>query len=266
MNCVTQVVTSCHLYTKSLIGFSCRFIPFSSLSISLLRFSERRMLSIKVSIFIIHLLVTHIGHAFILVYSITDKESFEEVCRLRELIIEVKKNSSRNNSAANSRRGSAVTATSMTQVPVKTEARHSRDEENENSSESSSPSFDPPPIVIVANKSDLNDQREVSKEIVDCECIDWDVAFVECSAKDNDNVIRIFHQLMLQAHLKGILKGLSSSTSPGLTVGHNLVIEPKRERRRSSLPVNELFHHHFQKLSHKSPTSPDSKRTSCTVS
>lgn len=176
-------------------------------------------------------------------------------------MIEVKKNSSRNSSAPSSRRSSSVAP--LTQVPLKEARRESREEDEQENDEGLPASFEAPPIVIVANKSDLNDQREVSKEIVDCECIDWDVAFVECSAKNNEKVMGIFHQLMLQAHLKGILKGLSST---GFSAGHSLVVEPKRERRRSSLPVNELFHHHFQKLSHRSPTSPDSKRTSCIVS
>lgn len=123
-------------------------------------------------------------------------------------------------------------------------------------------SNDVPPIVIVANKSDLKENRQVSKELAECECIDWDVAFVEASAKEDENIVNIFQQLLLQAHLKGVLKGISAAVNAGNTLN----IEPKRERRRSSLPVNELFHHHLSKLSHRSPTSPDPKRNSCALS
>ena len=181
-------------------------------------------------------------------YAIDDKDSFDEIIRLREMIIEVKKaasGSSSNNSTTGHSRSSRVTE----ECPEET-----RDAE--------AASHDAPPIVIVANKSDLSDHRQVSKEAAECECIDWDVAFVEASAKDNDKVTTVFHQLLLQAHLKGVLKGISAAVNAGNT----LVVEPKRERRRSSLPVNELFHHHLSKLSHRSPTSPDSKRNSCALS
>lgn len=179
-------------------------------------------------------------------YAIDDKDSFDEIIRLREMIIEVKNAASGNssNSTAGHSRSSRVT------------------EECPETSDAEAASHDAPPIVIVGNKSDLSHQRQVSKESAECECIDWDVAFVEASAKDNDKVTTVFHQLLPQAHLKGVLKGISAAVNAGNT----LVVEPKRERRRSSLPVNELFHHHLSKLSHRSPTSPDSKRNSCALS
>ena len=175
-------------------------------------------------------------------YAIDDKESFDEIIRLREMILEVKNGSSNSNTSSKSSRAP--------------------DDCSEETSDAGATGHDAPPIVIVANKSDLSDNRQVSKEAAECECIDWDVAFVEASAKDNDKITSVFHQLLLQAHLKGVVKGISAAVNAGNT----LVVEPKRERRRSSLPVNELFHHHLSKLSHRSPTSPDSKRNSCALS
>ena len=105
------------------------------------------------------------------------------------------------------------------------------------------------PLVIVANKKDLDEEeRQVLTEMAECECIDWDVAFVESSAKSNDNIMNIFHTLLLQAHLKGILRSSaadSSSAGKGTGSPSKLKVEkvPKvSNRRRSSLPVNDLFH------------------------
>jgi len=48
------------------------------------------------------------------------------------------------------------------------------------------------PIVVVGNKSDLPEElRAVKIELAECECIDWDHGFVECSAKNNENIVRI---------------------------------------------------------------------------
>lgn len=131
------------------------------------------------------------GDGFILVYSVDNNESFEEVRRLRELVLEI--------------RATAV------------------------------------PIVVVANKCDINDEtRVVKKEIAEIIItIDWENGFVECSAKDNHNIMEIFKQLLIQAKI-------SYDLSPAV------------KRRRTSLP--------------NYPTSPSIKdkvllkRNSCAVS
>jgi hypothetical protein len=140
-----------------------------------------------------------------LVYSIDNAESFEEVKRLRDAVLQVK-------------------------------------------------GTDPqPPIVVVGNKSDVPESgRVIQIEMAECECIDWDHGFVECSAKNNENVVNIFSSMLIQARLKGTLPTIPTSksnqnhshrdhnslTSNGIDhVRHN-------QRRRSSLPISELFHHH----------------------
>lgn len=240
--------------------------------------------------FFLSLSFNSLGHAFVLVYSIDDKESFDEISRLRELIIQVKNasNASKSNTTSSSstttnQSTTTTTMTTSTSQPMATGPSNASGTSGSSSQMTgstprvtnsmvtlgdineqgdSSAGDDVPPIVIVANKSDLKENRQVSKELAECECIDWDVAFVETSAKEDENIVNIFHQLLLQAHLKGVLKGISAAVNAGNT----LVVEPKRERRRSSLPVNELFHHHLSKLSHRSPTSPDPKRNSCALS
>ncbi|CAG2116880.1 unnamed protein product [Medioppia subpectinata] len=140
------------------------------------------------------------GDAFILVFSVDDSETFEEVRRLRELILEIK--SSDNNDIQ----------------PVI-------------------------PICVVGNKSDFDDKRVIRKEVAESViCLDWENGYVECSAKENKNVVKIFQELMIQAKVP-------YDVGPAIANG---------KPRRSSLP--------------ECPTSPVSKdkgmpkRNSCAVS
>ncbi|GFS30535.1 dexamethasone-induced Ras-related protein 1 [Trichonephila inaurata madagascariensis] len=90
-------------------------------------------------------LAVETGDAFILVYAINDEESFEEVGRLKELLMEHK--------SCNA------------------------------------------PIVVVGNKCDLEKQRVVEKVVADTIVgIDWENRFVEASAKENINIVRIFKE------------------------------------------------------------------------
>ncbi|RWS12367.1 GTP-binding protein Di-Ras2-like protein [Dinothrombium tinctorium] len=164
------------------------------------------------------------GDAFILVYAVDDKDSFEEVKRLKDLISQVK----------------------------------GLDSDSSNV----------PPVVIAGNKCDLDDQRVFSREMTELECIDWEVGFVECSAKQNENVVQIFQQLLLQAHLRGTLKAISQPNSKSSGHGSNRETR-NQQRRRSSLPINDLFHHHMNLSNfrhHSTQRSPSRKRSSCALS
>eukprot|EP00095_Tigriopus_kingsejongensis_P011444 snap_masked-scaffold222_size251774-processed-gene-1.6 protein:Tk11444 transcript:snap_masked-scaffold222_size251774-processed-gene-1.6-mRNA-1 annotation:"gtp-binding protein rhes precursor" len=91
--------------------------------------------------------------AFIIVYSVTDLESWEEVSRLRDMIHEAK------------------------------------DEEV--------------PIVVVANKWDLEKEPSLSCETIEATVIfDWENGFVESSAKERRNINKIFKELLAQAKSK----------------------------------------------------------------
>lgn len=79
------------------------------------------------------------------------------------------------------------------------------------------------PIVVVGNKCDLEDQRAVRNEIIESVVtIDWENGFVECSAKENVNILKIFKTVLQQAHICYAL---------GKAV----------ERRRKSLPATSPY-------------------------
>jgi Ras family protein len=52
------------------------------------------------------------------------------------------------------------------------------------------------PIVLVANKVDLHAQRQVSTEEGKKAAQDWKCAFIETSAKHNQNISRVFDQML----------------------------------------------------------------------
>ena len=63
---------------------------------------------------------------------------------------------------------------------------------------------EPIPIVIVGNKSDLEEEkRQVHRQTAESTVnIDWDNGFVEVSAKDDVNVTGIFRELLAQAKVE----------------------------------------------------------------
>ncbi|XP_066292901.1 ras-related protein Rap-2a-like [Branchiostoma lanceolatum] len=82
------------------------------------------------------------------------------------------------------------------------------------------------PVVVVGNKCDMEDKRQVPKE--DAELVvelAWQHVFLESSAKERTNVVNIFKQLLHQAHIPCHL-------SPAL------------RRRRASLPVTPSANGH----------------------
>lgn len=52
------------------------------------------------------------------------------------------------------------------------------------------------PLVLVANKVDLHPQRQVSTEEGQDLAKSWNCAFIETSAKHNQNITRIFDQIL----------------------------------------------------------------------
>ncbi|ELU01289.1 hypothetical protein CAPTEDRAFT_156740 [Capitella teleta] len=115
------------------------------------------------------------GNAFLLVYSLGDDESFEEVKNLRQQILEIKRT-------------------------------------NCDSLDPTDDHLDPmnPPIVIVGNKLDLcsnesthKKDREMPKVAVESLVnIDWNHGYVEASAKENININGIFKELLSQAKVQ----------------------------------------------------------------
>ncbi|GAM18428.1 hypothetical protein SAMD00019534_016030 [Acytostelium subglobosum LB1] len=54
------------------------------------------------------------------------------------------------------------------------------------------------PRVLVGNKSDLEGERQISKEQGQSLANEWDCAFVECSGKNNVNVEEVFKQILME--------------------------------------------------------------------
>ncbi|XP_068211387.1 GTP-binding protein Di-Ras2 [Palaemon carinicauda] len=88
------------------------------------------------------------GHAFILVYSITSRQSLEELRPIWEVIREIKGN------------------------------------EHEN------------PLMLVGNKCDESDAREVQTTYGEAQAKAWKCNFMETSAKTNHNVKELFQELL----------------------------------------------------------------------
>ncbi|XP_036403554.1 rasd family member 4 [Megalops cyprinoides] len=62
------------------------------------------------------------------------------------------------------------------------------------------------PIVVVGNKTDREGERQVSSEdVLSTVELDWNNCFLEASAKENDNVVEVFRELLQQANLPSCL-------------------------------------------------------------
>lgn len=153
------------------------------------------------------------SNAFILVFSIDSEESWNEVARLREKVSDQK----------------SIVMPDKPLIPISIPSLQIIEKRGPRA-----------PMVIVCNKMDLSlDQRQVTKEVVESVVrLDWECGFVECSAKDNVNIIKVFKELLVQANIR-----------------YNL--SPAVRRRRQSLPS-------FSAASHSPKFSL--KRHSCSVS
>lgn len=93
------------------------------------------------------------GEGFLLVFSITEHESFTATSEFREQILRVKEEE-------------AI------------------------------------PLLVVGNKSDLEDRRQVSAEEATAKASEWGVQYVETSAKTRANVDKVFFDLMREVRKK----------------------------------------------------------------
>lgn len=92
------------------------------------------------------------------------------------------------------------------------------------------------PVVVVGNKTDCKGNRRVNAEdVVATMELDWNNCFLEASAKENDNVLEVFRELLQQANVP-------SHLSPAL------------RRRRETFPKNT------------GARPPMNKTNSCTMS
>ncbi|KAM9766642.1 ras-related protein Ral-B-like isoform 1-T2 [Menidia menidia] len=106
------------------------------------------------------------GEGFLLLFSITEGESFSATAELRDQILRVK------------------------------------EEEGV-------------PLLLVGNKSDLEERRRVSGEEAAAKAGEWGVQYVETSAKTRANVDKVFFDLMRAVRMKKLLEARGSSGPSG---------------------------------------------------
>lgn len=68
------------------------------------------------------------------------------------------------------------------------------------------------PFLLVGNKADLADKRQVTQDLANAKAQEWKVPYVETSAKTKENVDKVFYDLMREIHSRKIEDG-SSKTS-----------------------------------------------------
>jgi Ras-related protein Rab-6A len=88
-------------------------------------------------------------------------------------------------------------------------------------------------IVLVGNKTDLADQREVSSAEVEARASEEDIMFIETSAKDNSNIKLLFRRLATA------LPSLESSTGQPDPQVVNLTLAPSQASQNGSVPENK---------------------------
>ncbi|KAH9415477.1 hypothetical protein DERP_010333, partial [Dermatophagoides pteronyssinus] len=128
------------------------------------------------------------GDAFALVYSIDDQSSFEEIKNIREMIKEIKGNQQ-----------------PMPPIVVVGNKADLDDDDDDVDVDENNDDDDDDNDVDHNNDNQNDEQdrqkkitkqttkrRQVKMEMAECECIDWEHGFVECSAKMNKNIVNIF--------------------------------------------------------------------------
>lgn len=109
------------------------------------------------------------GEGFVLVYSITNRNSFTRIAKFHAQVQRVKESTNPN----------SPTGTSYLQQPT-----------------SPVPSYGPVPIMLVGNKSDKHHEREVSAQEGLALARDLGCEFVEASAKNCINVEKAFYDVV----------------------------------------------------------------------
>ncbi len=116
--------------------------------------------------------------AFVLVFSLDDAATWEEVSRLRDMILEVKASHSSANNDQQQQQQQQQQQTNQDQEPISEAV----------------------PIVVVGNKCDLDADLDIPRDSLEAiVTFDWENGYVESSAKDRRNINKIFKELLQQA-------------------------------------------------------------------
>ncbi|XP_046846981.1 ras-related protein Ral-a-like [Xenia sp. Carnegie-2017] len=70
------------------------------------------------------------------------------------------------------------------------------------------------PFLLVGNKADLEDKRQVTQDVARSKAEEWKVPYVETSAKTKENVDKVFYDLMLEIRSRKIEDGSKTTSRP----------------------------------------------------
>jgi GTPase KRas protein len=148
------------------------------------------------------------GEGFILVYSITSRNSFTRIQKFYSQVQRVKESGH-----PNSPTGASYLPTQMSGQPTYT---------------------GPVPVMLVGNKSDKHHEREVSSQEGQALAKDLGCEFVEASAKNCINVERAFYDVVrqLRRQRQAPLKQINSNKGPayGPSPGVRIPYDPDHQR------------------------------------
>jgi Ras-related protein Ral-A len=70
------------------------------------------------------------------------------------------------------------------------------------------------PFVLVGNKADLAEERQVTQEVAIAKAEEWKVPYVETSAKTKQNVDKVFYDLVREIRSRKMEDGSKSASKP----------------------------------------------------
>ncbi|UJR28661.1 hypothetical protein I4U23_009890 [Adineta vaga] len=106
-----------------------------------------------------------------------------------------------------------------------------------------------PPVILVGNKSDLEDERVVGREMGQALARKWKCNFLETSAKDRANVNEIFFDLVRQINRS--TNNTSGRSQARQATNDNAAHHPRTNSSASGHPGQSHSHSHSRKRSHR---------------
>ena len=70
------------------------------------------------------------------------------------------------------------------------------------------------PFLLVGNKADLADKRQVTQEVANGKAEEWKGPYVETSAKTKENVDKVFYDLMREIRSRKMEDGSKTASKP----------------------------------------------------
>ena len=89
-------------------------------------------------------------------------------------------------------------------------------------------------IMIIGNKSDLEEERDVSKDEAQAKAEQYNIAYMETSAKNGDNINKAFHEIIEQIYNNADLMAKNDATiGENNGEGVNLSNKEEEEKKKS---------------------------------